>query len=81
MMLNVAISLSVIVVVTVVGPPVATSLPVVVPGLPIETVYVSGPSTNMSSMAVNSMHKSSIGSPSLVNVNVVPSKASVPVPM
>ena len=38
MMLNVAISLSVIVVVTVVGPPVATSLPVVVPGLAIETV-------------------------------------------
>ena len=37
-MLQVAVSLSVIVVVTVVVPPVVTSLPVVVPGLAIETV-------------------------------------------
>ena len=62
-MLNVAVSLSMIVVVTAVVPATCTSLPVVEPGVEIETVKSSSLSTNKSSIASSRKIRLSIGLP------------------
>ena len=80
-MLQVAVSLSVIVVVTIVVLAATTSLPVLEPGLAIETWKSSLPSTKTSPTASTSIHRSPIGLPSLVKVSVVPSKANIPGPV
>jgi len=69
------------VVVTDNGPLVPIALPVVELGLAIETKKSSLPSTTASSIVVNSIQRSPIGLPSLVNVKNVPSKESVPGPV
>ena len=60
-----------------------TLMPVGPVALERSTVKVSSPSAIMSSVSIKSITKSVIVSPSLVavNVNVVPSKASVPGPL